>query len=254
MQFERLAPRQAVVRAPRLLALCAALALVPAALALETTGDSAPGVLDSRAPIVTAVYPTGGELFTSAVVETLRWTVDEDGWGDPEPLTVTLLDGVAVLDQFTLAPTPGGVYALPWSVSDINTTNARMAVSALDGFGWSGADTSGTFAIQPSTTDAPDAFLVDRIGPVQPNPFNPSTSIAFTLQSPADLSLTVFDVRGRALVELASGRWETGRHAVRWDGRDRDGRQAPSGAYFARLSLRGEDRAESLVTRLTLVK
>ena len=61
-------------------------------------------------------------------------------------------------------------------------------------------------------------------------------------------------MRGRALAELASGRWEAGRHAVLWNGRDRDGHQAPSGTYFARLTLRGDDRAESLVTRLTLVK
>ena len=174
MHSERRIRRPAAALLPCLTALALGLATAPPARALESTGASVPGILDSRAPLVAVVAPAGGALFTGAAAETLRWTIDEQSWTGPAPVTATLLDGAVVLDQFTVAAQAGGVYAHAWTVSDVATADARLVVTAVDGFGWSGADTSGVFAIQLSTTDAPDALTADRLGPVHPNPFNPA--------------------------------------------------------------------------------
>jgi hypothetical protein len=68
-----------------------------------------------------------------------------------------------------------------------------------------------------------------------PNPFNPSTSIRFTVSGRAVVDLTLYDTAGRRVAALASGVYEAGEHAISWNGLDDAGRQVPSGTYFARL-------------------
>ncbi|MBN1825192.1 MAG: hypothetical protein JW958_02925 [Candidatus Eisenbacteria bacterium] len=71
--------------------------------------------------------------------------------------------------------------------------------------------------------------------PNRPNPFNPSTEIAFTLREPARVRLGVFDAAGRLVARVADGDYPAGRHAFFWDGRGRGGSPSPSGVYFCRL-------------------
>ena len=73
----------------------------------------------------------------------------------------------------------------------------------------------------------------------QPNPFNPSTTIAFTLASPMRARLTIYDATGRALRTLTDGMVGSGRHEVQWDGRDARGGRVASGVYAYRLEASG---------------
>jgi len=68
-----------------------------------------------------------------------------------------------------------------------------------------------------------------------PNPFNPVTTIPFTIEDAAEVKLKVFDVTGRLIDTLAVAHYESGQHEVKWHGRDRFGRLMPSGAYYVRL-------------------
>ena len=78
--------------------------------------------------------------------------------------------------------------------------------------------------------------------PNAPNPFNPSTRLAYSLDRAGRVRLVIHDVQGRQVTVLVD-RWETpGRHAVVWDGRDANGRAVGSGIYVARLSAAGETR------------
>ncbi|MGD9403063.1 MAG: FlgD immunoglobulin-like domain containing protein, partial [bacterium] len=69
-----------------------------------------------------------------------------------------------------------------------------------------------------------------------PNPFTSATSVAFALPREDDVSLSVYDIRGRVMKTLASGRHEAGIYAIEWDGRDLHGRRAAPGVYFLRLA------------------
>ena len=69
-----------------------------------------------------------------------------------------------------------------------------------------------------------------------PNPFNPSTTIPFSLGAPTAVTLTIHDLSGRLVRVLAEGRsFPSGHHELRWDGLDAAGEPAPSGVYFYRL-------------------
>jgi len=83
-----------------------------------------------------------------------------------------------------------------------------------------------------------------------PNPFNPSTTMTYTLFRPGIVKLAIFDVAGRLVRELVNGPQGEGQRSVSWDGLDEQGRMAPSGAYFARLIT--SDRIETRC--LTLLK
>jgi hypothetical protein len=74
-----------------------------------------------------------------------------------------------------------------------------------------------------------------------PNPFNPSTTLAFSLPVPAPVELAIYDLSGRCLRVLAKGvAYPAGEHTLRWDGRDAEGRALSSGVYFGRLQAAGQ--------------
>jgi 1,4-alpha-glucan branching enzyme len=68
-----------------------------------------------------------------------------------------------------------------------------------------------------------------------PNPFNPSTTIAFTTAVDGRVSLKIFDVSGRLVRTLEDGEFPAGRHEVVWDGKTGRGTTAASGVYFYQL-------------------
>jgi hypothetical protein len=75
-----------------------------------------------------------------------------------------------------------------------------------------------------------------------PNPFNPSTTISFSLERETNITLIIFDLTGRRVCTLAEGRWKAGAHDVRFDGA-----ALPSGLYFARLQAGSFAKTQKLV-------
>ncbi|HXL15098.1 MAG TPA: FlgD immunoglobulin-like domain containing protein, partial [Methylomirabilota bacterium] len=79
------------------------------------------------------------------------------------------------------------------------------------------------------------------------NPFNPHTSIRFTLASPARVRLMIFDVSGARVRTLADVPMPAGEHHITWDGTNDRGRDLASGAYFYRLEANGVVEAKKLI-------
>jgi len=73
----------------------------------------------------------------------------------------------------------------------------------------------------------------------QPNPFNPKTTLRFTLAARATVELSVCDVSGRRLFTVFAGTLPAGEQHFDWDGRDAAGREQPSGVYLAHLEGSG---------------
>jgi hypothetical protein len=83
-----------------------------------------------------------------------------------------------------------------------------------------------------------------------PNPFNPSTTIAFELARAGDVTLAVYDATGAFVATVANGRYGAGPHDVRWNGTDANGTRVASGLYFYRLVANGFE----LTRKMTLLK
>ena len=82
-----------------------------------------------------------------------------------------------------------------------------------------------------------EALTVHRLFPNEPNPFNPLTTIQFEIPSPGWVRVAIYDAAGREVAILADDRRGTGRYSTVWDGRDRNGRDLPSGVYFVRMMV-----------------
>jgi hypothetical protein len=67
-----------------------------------------------------------------------------------------------------------------------------------------------------------------------PNPFNPSTTISFTLPEASTISLKVFDVNGREVATVANGSFAAGTHMLVFDAAT-----LPNGLYMYRLESNG---------------
>lgn len=83
-----------------------------------------------------------------------------------------------------------------------------------------------------------------------PNPFNPMTTISFSLPEAQDVKLVVYGVDGRRVAVLVDGQQGPGLHEVIWTGRDDNGRSVATGTYFYRLEA-GPYRQ---VQKMTLIK
>ena len=88
-------------------------------------------------------------------------------------------------------------------------------------------------------TPAPDPILeaprVTVLHANVPNPFNPTTKIAFDLAHAGPVKLQIFDVAGHVVKTLVDGTTPAGRHEAAWAGLDQAGRRAASGVYFYQL-------------------
>ncbi len=83
-----------------------------------------------------------------------------------------------------------------------------------------------------------------------PNPFNPSTRLAFAVPADGPVRIEVLDLRGRRVATLHQGRLAAGRHEVEWRGRDEAGRAVPGGVYLASI----QSAAGLQTVKLTLAK
>ncbi len=73
------------------------------------------------------------------------------------------------------------------------------------------------------------------LGPIQPNPFNPKTSVSFRVDHAQQVEIAVYDLSGRRVAVLADQVYGVGEYTTYWDGRDTAGRAVSSGTYMVRF-------------------
>ena len=93
----------------------------------------------------------------------------------------------------------------------------------------------------------PDASCEDIQQPVAwniyPNPFNPETTISFSIPESGDVELSVYNVKGQKVTTLVDSRLDSGNHSVSWQGKDSNGDSVSSGIYLYRLRIDNQNRA-----------
>ena len=95
---------------------------------------------------------------------------------------------------------------------------------------------------------AVDSGRVLHLDQNMPNPFNPTTTIAFELSERSIASLGIYDVAGRLIAVLLRNEFvNEGRHEARWCGTDDAGHRMPSGTYFYRLTVGGCSESRRMV-------
>ena len=168
--------------------------------------------------------------------------------------------GLAATFQGNLYAQNGTVYLRQNSQS----TGSFIGKWAIVGIGadltlQSGWDTPGVIYSPPAaakrTVAAQSAAASDLAGsdsifamtPARPNPFNPETTIGYSLTQPSHVRLTIYNTLGQEVQLLVEGRQVAGVHSAVWDGRDAGGLPAAAGVYLYRLSVNGRAAAGRMV-------
>ncbi len=73
--------------------------------------------------------------------------------------------------------------------------------------------------------------------PNYPNPFNPITTIKFSLKNDSFVYLNVYDINGRLVKKIVNGFYKSGVYSVIWDGTNLFGQKVSSGIYFYTLKV-----------------
>jgi hypothetical protein len=83
-----------------------------------------------------------------------------------------------------------------------------------------------------------------------PNPFNPSTTINFSVPRAADVTVAVYNLAGEKIATLASGSLTPGNYSAKWDAAN-----VASGMYFYRMTATSNGAQSFTMTKkMTLVK
>lgn len=77
-----------------------------------------------------------------------------------------------------------------------------------------------------------------------PNPFNPSTTIEFSIQNDSKVELTIYNIKGQKIKNLIQNEFSKGTHLITWNGDDKYGNSVSSGIYYYKLNVNG--RTESM--------
>ena len=72
-----------------------------------------------------------------------------------------------------------------------------------------------------------------------PNPFNPITTISFSIPNDSKINLSVFNLKGQKVRSLVKESFKSGDHSVVWNGKDETGKSVSSGIYFYKLTVNG---------------
>jgi len=136
----------------------------------------------------------------------------------------------------------GGLLDCPNSLLDF------VIVYEINGLFWrTPGDTTGLGAIMSDASEITPIELATEylVATNYPNPFNPTTTIEFTIPAAGKVGLVVYDITGREVATLLNGNISAGTHTAVWNGVT-----APSGIYFYRLTY-GD---QQLTRRMLLLK
>jgi len=76
-----------------------------------------------------------------------------------------------------------------------------------------------------------------------PNPFNPMTTIDFSIPNYSNVELTIYNIKGQKIKTLAHDEFTKGSHSIIWNGNDDYDKLVSSGIYFYELNVNGKTEA-----------
>jgi hypothetical protein len=187
--------------------------------------------------------------------------IEDDGGVPPDLGDATVSDGNNSVSLVTRQP--GGYYVrvigsvqgdVPaennyWQpVSGYSPDSTRFSFQ-VDWHPWLEKDPNHR-AKQHADPEAPIGLLAFGLRQNHPNPFNPTTTLSFSITSEAHTTLRIYNAQGRLVREVVDDVLAPGRYEIAWNSLDETGARVSSGVYFCRLAS-GDDVAR---IRLVLLK
>ncbi|MCK5050780.1 MAG: T9SS type A sorting domain-containing protein [Candidatus Cloacimonetes bacterium] len=122
-----------------------------------------------------------------------------------------------------------GLYTVSLTVSDGTNTDTEIKVDYINV----------SFTGIESETISLETILLSNY----PNPFNPTTTISFSISNESKIDISIYNIKGQKVKTLMNESFEKGSHSIIWDGEDETGNSVSSGIYYYKLKMNGKIEA-----------
>jgi len=176
-------------------------------------------------------YDVAGAITrTNGTVAGFEVTLTNQTQGEYSPATI-------ITDElgFFMFLVPAGSYLLTVHLDGVNADGEPHGIYSR------AVIVTGSTSIPPidmtAHSDADEAIMpmVTALQGNYPNPFNPTTTIAFALAQEGLVTIEVFNIKGQKVNTVANDNFKAGKHSVVWNGDDAQGKAVGSGVYFYRM-------------------
>ncbi|MCF7857746.1 MAG: T9SS type A sorting domain-containing protein [Candidatus Cloacimonetes bacterium] len=160
----------------------------------------------------------------------IRVSNDGENWITIWENEVEITDASWALQEFDISE----------AANDQSTVYIRWTMGATDG-GWTycgwNIDDVQIYAIEGNMTHSEQELNVFTELRNYPNPFNPSTSISFSVYSDLSyINLEIYNIKGQKVKQLVNDQLPSGHYSFVWNGKDNNNKQVSSGVYFYKLT------------------
>jgi len=199
------------------------------------------------------------------------WTIDNVGvYGTGEPVdpgyiegTVVIADGAGEVEDVvveaggeTTNPAADGTYSLELQPGtyDVTATLTGYDTEVIAGVivTESNITTGVDFTL---VTDGDEIIVITtKLNNNYPNPFNPVTTIGYSIKDAGNVTIEVYNLRGQIVKTLVNEVKETGDHTATWNGTDNSNKSVSSGVYFYKMVSEGNIGRYTSTKKMILMK
>jgi|GEM_PF-2928717 len=149
---------------------------------------------------------------------------------------------------------PTALHAAHAAIDAFEEPEGNPYIRTVANFGWPGVQYRPNMSYVGVEEAVPRIARPELLGN-RPNPFNPETTIEYSLPGRSTVSLRVYTLSGRLVRTLLDRKvqWE-GTHEALWNGTNDEGRDVASGVYFVRLAVEQMGRTEERTGKILLVR
>ncbi|MCD4819798.1 MAG: T9SS type A sorting domain-containing protein [Candidatus Cloacimonetes bacterium] len=142
----------------------------------------------------------------------------------------------------------------------MNSNLPNLEINRIEPFEYEGNPSvvcctqEGIFYLTDYAKNSDDELSLDEISlslSNYPNPFNPQTSIIFTILKESRIELTIYNTKGQRIKSLLKDNFAKGKYSIIWTGDDELGNSVSSGIYFYKLNV---DSKNEIIRKCLLLK
>ncbi len=131
-------------------------------------------------------------------------------------------------------PTAEGVFPA-YLIIHSDDPNARVTNVSLMG------------SATPVSTEDGVNPIITELGTNYPNPFNPITTISFSLKESGPVAINIYNILGQKVKTLLSGETPAGSWSLTWNGKDDKNKSVASGVYFYKMQTQGYTNTRKMI-------